>query len=267
MRHYRSRLRARSAILGAIAFVACTTAIRAEHRVAGLNELVVYAPGTHERGLPSVELQATEAGTFVDVPPTVHVHRYYFDGSKEYQGPILQGGPTVVVANHPRSGRKMYIEVNLPAGAPVIAYSPHCITYAYKERRVVIEFSCTSAGDDHATVRMLPGKGVLRVLRDHARRKDAQNARQGTPKGKLGQAVCDAGKSAAKSVTGAAGIVTQTAGSAIDTGRKVVEALPPVNILQSAANQGQQFMKKAPTSSSIFAKTTKMPTSDVPTIR
>ncbi len=38
----------------------------------------------------------------VDIAPTVHVHRYYYSGDKEIQGPIINGGPTVVVAITPK---------------------------------------------------------------------------------------------------------------------------------------------------------------------
>ena len=88
--------------------------------MSGLNELVVYDPGTHERGLPAVQLMPNNCGNLgVEIPPAVHVHRYYYNGDKEFQGPIIQGGPTIVVANHPDNpGCTLYIRVNLPSGAP-----------------------------------------------------------------------------------------------------------------------------------------------------
>jgi len=92
-----------------------------EPRASGLNQLVVIHPGAHERGLPAVRLVPTTDGTVkVDVPRTIHVHRYYYDGDKEYQGPIIQGGPTVVVANHPKSPTSTLIAAcrsSSPAGA------------------------------------------------------------------------------------------------------------------------------------------------------
>ena len=207
----------------------------AGHRVDGFNELVVYAPGTHERGIPGVELTPGVDGVDVDVPPIVHVHRFYYDGNKEFHGPILQGGPTIIVANHPKTGKRMYIEANLPAGSPVIAYHPLCITYAYQERRVVIEFCPLS--DETAAVKMLPGYGVARKSRDAARRNAAARQSGRVAHGPLVESVGEFGRTAKTVVVGTAGAASHIAGSTIDGGRRVIEAVPPFVQLKSAGDQ------------------------------
>jgi hypothetical protein len=45
-----------------------------------------------------------------------------------YQATIINGGPTIVVANHPHSGGKLYTEAVLSQGAPIVAYNAHSIT-------------------------------------------------------------------------------------------------------------------------------------------
>jgi hypothetical protein len=83
------------------------------------------------------------------------VHRYYYSGDKEFQGPLLQGGPTVVVASHPVSGERMYIEATLPSGAPIIAHNKARITYIYPDRCVSIHFhrrdNCQAAVKYHGS--------------------------------------------------------------------------------------------------------------------
>jgi len=108
-----------------------------EPREPGFNELIIIDPGVEENGLPAPNV----VNGHVEIPPTLHVHPYYYSGDKEYQGPIINGGPTIVVANNPKSGEKRYVDVVLPQGAPLIAYTSKSITYIYKDRRVVITFN------------------------------------------------------------------------------------------------------------------------------
>ena len=112
----------------------------ADNSDAGLNNLVILDPGKHERGLPAVEVKPSPNGLQVEVPPTVHVHRYYYSGDKIYQGPIIQGGPIVIVAKHPKTGVQMNVNAVLPPGAPRIAYTRNSITYVYPDQRVEVKF-------------------------------------------------------------------------------------------------------------------------------
>ena len=113
---------------GLFCFGSSTLVTAAEPRVGGLDELVIYDPGNHDRGLPAIEFAESPEGIQIEISPATHVHRFYYNGDKEYQGPLLQGGPTVVVANHPRTGKRLYIDVNLPSGAPVIVYDEDSIS-------------------------------------------------------------------------------------------------------------------------------------------
>ncbi len=167
-----TRVVTRYAAIGLCLLVAASAArpaLGGEPRASGLNQLVVIHPGAHERGLPAVRLEPTvDGGVTVDIPRTLHVHRYYYDGDKEYQGPILQGGPTVVVANHPKFGEQMYVDVTLPAGAPIIAYDKNSITYVYPDRRVEVQFS--SRRPEQVAVKYHSGQGVGRRASEAARR-------------------------------------------------------------------------------------------------
>ncbi|MEM0925600.1 MAG: hypothetical protein AAGJ83_06150 [Planctomycetota bacterium] len=133
---------------------------------AGLNDLVILDPGAHERGLPAVRINNLSDGQLIDIPPKVHVHRYFYSGDKIYQGPIIQGGPTVVVASHPKTGERLYIDVVLPPGAPRIEYTNDSITYVYSEKRVEIKFRGFPFDPCVAIVKHHSGKGVRRSVVD-----------------------------------------------------------------------------------------------------
>ena len=99
----------RLVILGlfALACSAGSSAI-AEHNLSpGLHDIVVYDAGAHAQGLPGINFREAGDGLKVDIPPAVHVHRYYYSGDKEIQGPIVAGGPTIVVAKHPKTGQQI----------------------------------------------------------------------------------------------------------------------------------------------------------------
>ena len=156
-------------LLAALLCLCVAPAWAAETTEAGLNDLVILDPGTHERGLPAVEIKHVEGGREIDIPPKVHVHRYYYSGDKEFQGPIINGGPTVVVANHPKTGERMYIDVVLPAGAPRIAYNKHGITYVYPDKRVAVTFQHFPFDPNKSIVKIHHGQGLGRGIRRPAR--------------------------------------------------------------------------------------------------
>lgn len=167
---------ARIAVAFLLAGFFCCAALQSqEPKVPGLLELVVYKPGVHDRGLPQAifkdyQNQQRADGEVVqeiEIPPTVHVHRYYYSGDKEYQGPIVNGGPTLVVAKHPETGRQMYVDVVLPTGAPTIAYSKNTITYVYAAQRVSIKFRKFPFDPNRAVVEFHSGRGVKRRVNEH----------------------------------------------------------------------------------------------------
>ena len=205
-----------------------------EPTVPGLNELVILQPGAHERGLPAVRLDRTWDGNHlvVDIPPTVHVHRYYYSGDKEFQGPIIQGGPTVVVANHPKTGERMYIEVNLPSGAPKIVHNQCGIAYVYRDRRVILRFS--GCQPEKVIVQHVSGRGVRRHWREfHAKVKTtSRNAWQRSP---LAQSAKETTVEGGRLVLGAKEGAESMAAGVIDVFRQAAASLPGVNALRSYA--------------------------------
>lgn len=131
-----------------------------EPRVAGLKELLVVEPSVQQEGLPSA-LVSNEGGALsVDIPPTLHIHRMFYSGDREFQGPIVKGGPVVVVANHPTSGERLYTELTLPPGAPIISYDQRGISYVYDQSRIVVDFGRRS--DCVVKIRYLDGHGLKR---------------------------------------------------------------------------------------------------------
>jgi hypothetical protein len=202
-----------------------------EPSIVGLNELVVVEPDAHERGLPAVRLEPTPAGNLrIDIPRTIHVHRYYYSGDKEFQGPILQGGPTIVVARHPLSGEQMYIDVSLPPGAPRIVHNGSSITYLYPNQRVILKFakhhSCAVA------VKYPSGRGLARRCEElHESVRDAAgNALQRSP---LIQSLKQSAVEGREMIAGAADGAETAIVQLIDSARQAGGMLPGVEAVRS----------------------------------
>ena len=82
---------------------------------------MILDPGNHEDGLPAVIFD--DESRQIEIPPTLHVHRYYKSGDKGYQGPIINGGPTIMVAQYPKTGERINVDVMLPHATPEIVYT------------------------------------------------------------------------------------------------------------------------------------------------
>jgi hypothetical protein len=212
-----------------------------EPTVAGLNDLVVYDPGAHERGLPSPQFVQTEYGDGlrVDIPPAIHVHRYYYSGDKEFQGPIINGGPTVVVANHPKTGERMYFDVVLPAGAPRIAHNKHSITYIYPDKRVAVKFHHFPLNSNQAAVKIQNGKGLGRNIHE-ARENVSEHVKEGL----ANSPVIQSGKECAGEMSDFLHGVKVTLGDLSSSGADGLKTLsnmiPGVTYLKSKAEQEPQ---------------------------
>ncbi|QEG41988.1 hypothetical protein [Roseimaritima ulvae] len=111
-------------------------------QVSPLLEIEVLDPGVDARGNPAVVLNDVGSGTVVDIPPTVLVHRYYFTGERSFRGPNLPGGPSIVVANHPRTGERVYVSVQLLPGSPMVHYHSNRIEYDYGDTGISVVFPC-----------------------------------------------------------------------------------------------------------------------------
>jgi hypothetical protein len=105
-------------------------------------EIEVIDPGVDPNGNPAVLLERCADGTMqVNIPPVVLVHRFYYSGDRSFQGPMLPGGPSIVVANHPKTGERCYIPAQMMPGAPRVTYTGHAIEYDYGEHAVCVHFS------------------------------------------------------------------------------------------------------------------------------
>ncbi len=208
----------------------------AEPRVAGFDEMVVYAPGTMDRDIPGIDLlMDPECGWQADVQPTLHVHRYFYNGDKEFQGPLLQGGPTVVSACHPRTGKRLYAQVNLPSGAPLIAYDEDSITYVYRDRRVVLTFR-GKPGCEEVVMTYKHGQGFCRTKQEQAATLSKQH-QQFSERFPLKRSVHDAAKSVHTTVKGAAGTATTAASATVTRVKDGFSALPGIQQLQGLGKE------------------------------
>ena len=103
-------------------------------------EIEILDPNADPLSRPAVELKRDENGMTVEIPPVVLVHRYYFTGERSFQAQLLPGGPSIVVANHPKTGERVYIDVQMPPGAPRVTYTDHAIEYDFGATGVSVCF-------------------------------------------------------------------------------------------------------------------------------
>ena len=104
-------------------------------------EIEILDPNADPLSRPAVELeQGVNGSMIVNIPPTVLVHRYYFTGERSFQAQLLPGGPSIVVANHPKTGERVYIDVQMPPGAPRVTYTDHAIEYDFGDTGVSVCF-------------------------------------------------------------------------------------------------------------------------------
>lgn len=133
-----------SLVLTAIVLGGVIDDIGAEHRTTNVPptlEIEVLDPNADPLGRPAVELARDEYGNMiVDIPPVVLVHRYYFTGERSFQAQLLPGGPSIVVVNHPKTGERCYIDVQMPPGAPRVTYTHHSIEYDFGDTGVSVVF-------------------------------------------------------------------------------------------------------------------------------
>ena len=104
-------------------------------------EIEVLDPGVDPDGNPAVRLRGGNDGeTQVDIPPVILVHRYYYSGDRSFQGPMLPGGPSILVVNHPRTGERCYIPAQMMPGAPRVTYTKNGIDYDYGEHAITLSW-------------------------------------------------------------------------------------------------------------------------------
>lgn len=109
--------------------------------VAPVDELEILDPLTDPEGKPKAIIVADGNGVqHLEVPPTVIIHKHYYTGSRNFQGPMIQGGLVLVVVRHPATGEQVYVELQLPPGAPRIFYKEDSIVYQYRDNRITLCF-------------------------------------------------------------------------------------------------------------------------------
>ena len=120
-----------------------TPGLRADSqlKVSPSDELLIIDPEVDSQGRPTPIFVDQPSGTQrIEIPPTVILHRYYYTGNRDFQGPMIPGGPTVLVANHPITGEQISLRAQLMPGAPRIRYTKHAILYDYGDRCIALEF-------------------------------------------------------------------------------------------------------------------------------
>lgn len=106
-----------------------------------VEELEILDPRVDPQGKPrALVVPLPEGGQRIEIPPTVIVHKFYYTGNREFQGPLLPGGPTILVVNHPRKNERLYVEVQLLPGIPRIKYFHNSIIYDYGAQSILIKF-------------------------------------------------------------------------------------------------------------------------------
>lgn len=106
-------------------------------------EIEVLDPNVDPMGRPTVRVKpgvGPDGLGRIDIPPAVLVHRFYYTGDRSFQGPMLPGGPSIIVVNHPGDGERLYLEVQMLPGAPRVFYTRHSIEYNYGVQSMILSF-------------------------------------------------------------------------------------------------------------------------------
>jgi hypothetical protein len=131
----------------------------------------------------------------------------------------------------------MYVDVTLPAGAPIIAYDRNSITYVYPDRRVELKFS--NWNTERVAVKYHAGQGVGRRAGELARRivSTSRNTCDGSP---TLQSVKELATGGGGVVVGAVEGVDTLVGAVIKRVTAVGELVPGVQPLFSNAEEHPQ---------------------------
>lgn len=127
----------------AVALAASTAEARPSAPVPPSMEIEILDPRVDPLGNPTVLLgidPCDPTQQLIDMPQTILVHRYYYTGDRSFQGPMLTGGPTIVVVNHPRTGERVYVSVQMLPGAPRVTYTNCSIRYEFGENAITVKF-------------------------------------------------------------------------------------------------------------------------------
>jgi hypothetical protein len=212
-------------VLSAILLACLSGAVRAEHRTTNVPptlEIEVLDPNADALGRPAIELGRDEFGNvIVDIPPVVLVHRYYFSGERSFQAQLLPGGPSIVVLNHPKTGERQYIDVQMPPGAPRVTYTAHGIEYDFGETGVSIVFGLFG----HPSVEYRSGRTLGRTVKGHFDKLFASDISKARAEEARAQRKQSAERNAMIAY-GAAANVSETVGKMLLPARNALEMMP-----------------------------------------
>jgi len=201
-------------------------------------EIEILDPNVDPMGRPAVKVSPVigpDGQARIDIPPTILVHRFYYTGDRSFQGPMLPGGPTVVVVNHPADGERVYLEIQMLPGAPRVIYTRHSIEYNYGVQSIILSFGA------HGRPKVNFRQGVSLATKARVATAQTEQAtvrlieRTGAPE--AGRKVYEA----TKNVVGTAADRVHDVGKAVITPLvKIVQIVPGVKMLMSSAEQRVQ---------------------------
>ncbi|MEZ6057568.1 MAG: hypothetical protein R3C01_12775 [Planctomycetaceae bacterium] len=108
--------------------------------VSPVDEITILDPATNTEFKPTPIVLPGDGGQQVDIPPTVIVHNFYYTGDRDFRGPIFPGGPSIVVVSHPKTGERMYLEVQMLPGSPRVTYRDQYIDYDFGRETIRVRF-------------------------------------------------------------------------------------------------------------------------------
>ncbi|MBI1344890.1 hypothetical protein GC163_01225 [bacterium] len=128
--------------------------------VPATEEITLLDPHVSADGKPTpIVVTGTDGKPHIDIPPTVIVHNFYYTGDRDFRGPRLEGGPSIVVVSHPETGERLYLDVIMLPGSPRVIYHKDKIEYEFGHDRICIHFFYSKlTGNSKATVKYVDGK-------------------------------------------------------------------------------------------------------------
>ena len=200
-------------------------------------EIEVLDPGVDPSGNPAVRINRSsgfDGEAQIEIPPVILVHRYYYTGDRDFQGPMVPGGPSIVVATNPRTNERQYVNVQMLPGAPRVKYTRRSITYDYGHQSIVVSFHYKN----RAKVAYTQGTSLPRFVVGST--KQVQNAASGlaerTGLSKLRSRVAS---DANNVIDSAIGRVRETGESTTQRIRDVWKMLPIAGLLSGSPDEAE----------------------------
>lgn len=133
-------------------------------------ELEILDPQVDPEGKPRpLVLVGSDGLQRLEVPPTIIVHKHYYTGDRDFQGPMLQGGPVLLSVNSPANNERISVEVQLPPGAPRVYYRRDVIAYEFRDIVILVDLgkTCVLSGKSKPSVTLIPRSPKSRQWERH----------------------------------------------------------------------------------------------------